>query len=87
MKGLTATLEGPMEPFGLEELDVPEVAPGTILIENTGAAVCGSDLHGWRGDGAGRGTRRKRIPGHEFSGVVHSIGKGITTDSLRRPIK
>ena len=86
MKGLAATLEGPMEPFGLEELEVPEVAPGTILIENTGAAVCGSDLHGWRGDGAGRGPRRKRIPGHEFSGVVHSIGKGITTDSLRRPI-
>jgi D-arabinose 1-dehydrogenase-like Zn-dependent alcohol dehydrogenase len=44
------------------------------------AAVCGSDLHGYRA------PREKRppdgqggiIPGHELSGVVHSIGEGVT---------
>ena len=29
----------------------------------------------------------RRVPGHEFTGVVHTLGKGVTTDSLRRPLK
>jgi threonine dehydrogenase-like Zn-dependent dehydrogenase len=29
----------------------------------------------------------RRVPGHEFTGVVASLGKGVTTDSLRRPLK
>ncbi|MBI4220790.1 MAG: zinc-binding dehydrogenase [Chloroflexi bacterium] len=87
LKGRTAIGEGPKSKFWIEELPVPEVQPGSILIKNTGAAVCGSDLHGWRGDQDGPAVRRKRIPGHEFTGRVHSLGKGVTTDSLRRPLK
>ena len=87
MKGLTATTTGPHQPFQIEELPVPEVRPGTVLVKNTGTAVCGSDLHQWRGDGQRAGAApRKRVPGHEFTGVIHSLGEGITTDSLRRPV-
>jgi Zn-dependent alcohol dehydrogenase len=28
-----------------------EVEPGGVLIKNTAAAICGSDLHYWRNDG------------------------------------
>ena len=28
----------------------------------------------------------RRVPGHEFTGVVHSLGKDIRHDSLRRPL-
>lgn len=86
LKGLAAVSSGPNEPFEIEELPVPEIEAGETLIRNSGAAVCGSDLHGWRGDSGRQRASRKRIPGHEFTGRIHTLGKGVTTDSLRRPL-
>jgi threonine dehydrogenase-like Zn-dependent dehydrogenase len=77
----------PGRPLELETLPTPEVEPGGILVKNTAAAICGSDLHYWRNDGHYRGPDVRRVPGHEFTGVVHSLGKGVTTDSLRRPLQ
>ncbi len=74
-------------PYEIEELPTPEVEPGGILIKNTHAVICGSDLHGWRGDGDGPQRAIRRVPGHEFTGVVHSIGGGVDSDSVRRPLK
>jgi threonine dehydrogenase-like Zn-dependent dehydrogenase len=86
-KGLTAVLVQPGKPLELETLPTPEIDPGGILIRNTAAAICGSDLHYWRNDGNYQGPDIRRVPGHEFTGVVHSLGKGIKSDSLRRPLK
>lgn len=86
-RGLTAVLNQPGKPLELETLPTPEVEPGGILIKNTAAAICGSDLHYWRNDGNYSGPDLRRVPGHEFTGVVHSLGRGITTDSLRRPLR
>src|SRR5881409_2493740 len=47
-KGLTVVLNQPGKPLELETLPTPEVEPGGILIKNTAAAICGSDLHYWR---------------------------------------
>ena len=86
-KGLTAVLNQPGKPLELETLPTPEVEPGGVLIKNTAAAICGSDLHYWRNDGNYQGPDLRRVPGHEFTGVVHSLGRGVETDSLRRPLK
>jgi threonine dehydrogenase-like Zn-dependent dehydrogenase len=86
-KGLTVVLNQPGKPLELETLPTPEVEAGGILIKNTAAAICGSDLHYWRNDGNYSGPDMRRVPGHEFTGVVASLGKGVTTDSLRRPLK
>src|SRR5436309_135004 len=86
-KGLTVVLNQPGKPLELETLPTPEVEPGGILIKNTAAAICGSDLHYWRNDGNYSGPDLRRVPGHEFTGVVASLGKGVATDSLRRPLK
>ena len=86
-KGLTVVLNQPGKPLELKTLPTPEIEPGSILIRNTAAAICGSDLHYWRNDGRYTGPDLRRVPGHEFTGVVHSLGKGVTTDSLRRPLK
>jgi threonine dehydrogenase-like Zn-dependent dehydrogenase len=86
-KGLTVVLNQPGKPLELETLPTPEVEPGGILIKNTAAAICGSDLHYWRNDGNYQGPDLRRVPGHEFTGVVHSLGQGIKTDSLQRPLK
>ena len=86
-QGLTTVFTEPGKPFELETLSTPEIEPGGILIKNTDAVICGSDLHVWRGDGDGPKVAKRRVLGHEFTGVVHSLGKGIDTDSLRRPLK
>jgi threonine dehydrogenase-like Zn-dependent dehydrogenase len=86
-KGLTVVLNQPGKPLELETLPTPEVEAGGILIKNTAAAICGSDLHYWRNDNNYSGPDMRKVPGHEFTGVVHSLGKGITTDSLRRPLR
>lgn len=57
--------------------DVPEPVPGPgevkVRIQATG--ICGSDVHGYDG------TSGRRIPpmimGHESSGVIHQLGKGV----------
>ncbi|MAZ14679.1 MAG: zinc-binding alcohol dehydrogenase [Chloroflexi bacterium] len=87
MKGLAAVFTGGQRPVEIVELEVPKVEPGGILIRNTGAAVCGSDLHGWRGDGDGPPSSRKMVGGHECSGIVDTLGAGVSTDSMGRRLK
>ncbi len=86
-RGLTAVLVRPGRPLELEMFPTPEIEPGGILIKNTAAAICGSDLHYWRDDGHYEGPDLRKIPGHEFTGVVHTMGKDIKFDSLRRPLQ
>ena len=75
-KGLTVVLNQPGKPLELETLPTPEVEPGGILIKNTAAAICGSDLHYWRNDGNYSGPDLRRVPGHEFTGVVAQPRQG-----------
>ena len=76
-RGLTVVLMQPGKPLELETLPTPEVEPGGILIKNTAAAICGSDLHYWRNDNNYSGPDIRRVPGHEFTGVVHTLGRGV----------
>jgi (R,R)-butanediol dehydrogenase/meso-butanediol dehydrogenase/diacetyl reductase len=59
----------------VEDIPVPTVGPGDVLIEVSHCGVCGSDLHmvldGW--------GRRGSIEGHEWSGVVVAVGDGVTS--------
>ena len=75
--------------FELTELPTPPVEPGGILVNITSAGICGSDLHYWRGELKPRvsGQPGPVILGHEMSGVVHTLGADITTDSMGRPLK
>ena len=72
-KGLTVVLNQPGQPLELETLPTPEVDPGGILIRNTAAAICGSDLHYWRNDGEYKGPDLRRV-GHR---VVHQGGGDV----------
>jgi L-iditol 2-dehydrogenase len=57
----------------LEELPVPEVGPGELLIRTRASGICGSDLMEW--------YRIKKAPlvlGHEITGEVVQVGAGIT---------
>jgi threonine dehydrogenase-like Zn-dependent dehydrogenase len=86
-KGLVSVFTQPGTPFELREYPTPEIETGGVLIKNTGAMICGSELHVWRGDGDTPGPVMPRVLGHEFTGVVHTLGKGVKTDSNGQPLK
>lgn len=58
--------------ISLEEVAVPEPASGEVRIKVKAAGICGSDIPRIYKNGA---HRMPLIPGHEFSGVVDSVGK------------
>ncbi|MBM3944792.1 MAG: zinc-binding dehydrogenase [SAR202 cluster bacterium] len=60
--------------FSLQEVPDPMPGPGQIQIDVSYAGVCGTDVHGFQHDKVPPGT----ILGHEFSGVVSRLGKGVT---------
>lgn len=86
MKGRAALFQKAGVPFEIVEFPVPEPEPGAVVIKIHMANVCGSDLHCWHGDQrfAGKGPW---ILGHEASGSVYRLGRGVTADSLGRPLK
>lgn len=57
----------------VEDVPVPAVGPGQVLVEVDCCGVCGSDLHlvleGWGTPGS--------IPGHEWSGTVVAVGAEV----------
>ena len=75
--------------FDIVQLPTPPVEPGGILVNVTSAGICGSDLHYWRGEMKPmiKGKPGPIIPGHEMTGVIHTLGEGVSTDSMGRPLK
>jgi len=60
--------------FRLEEVPMPEVGEGDVLVEIHYCGICGTDVHQYHGHwelGVGQ------TPGHEVSGVVSEIGPGV----------
>jgi threonine dehydrogenase-like Zn-dependent dehydrogenase len=51
-------------------------APDDILLRVTATAICGSDLHIYRGKIPG--MKDGDILGHEFMGIVEEVGTGVT---------
>ncbi len=66
-----------------EEVDVPEIGPGEVLIRVGGCGICAGDVktfHGnarvWGGNGHPPAITAPVIPGHEFFGRVVALGEG-----------
>jgi 2-desacetyl-2-hydroxyethyl bacteriochlorophyllide A dehydrogenase len=72
-------ISGPGE-ASLEEIEIPEVNPGDVLIRVAYEAVCATDIDIYEGtlgyykDGT---AKYPIVPGHEFSGRVFGIGSNI----------
>jgi L-iditol 2-dehydrogenase len=57
----------------VEELEVPSVGPGDVLLRVVSSGICGSDLMEW--------YRIKRAPlvlGHEVTGEIVEVGEDVT---------
>ncbi len=57
-----------------EDVNMPEVAPGEVLVKVANVGICGSDIPRVYQTGA---HRMPLIPGHEFSGVVADTGRRV----------
>ncbi|MWV42851.1 alcohol dehydrogenase catalytic domain-containing protein [Paenibacillus sp. HJL G12] len=59
----------------VENIEIPELQPGTVKVKVEFAGICGSDMHEYL---AGIYPIRKQpVLGHEFSGVVTEVGEGV----------
>lgn len=56
----------------LEQMPVPEIGPGELLMKVVASGICGSDVMEW--------YRRDKVPlvlGHEVAGEVVEVGEGV----------
>ena len=56
----------------IEEMAVPEIGDGELLVRITASGICGSDVMEW--------YRRDKVPlvlGHEIAGEVAAVGAGV----------
>jgi D-arabinitol dehydrogenase (NADP+) len=63
------------ERFEVQELPIPEPAPGELLVRVMASGICGTDVHIFQGEYLGS---YPIIPGHEFAGVVEQVGSRVT---------
>ena len=55
------------------EVSNPEPGPGEVVVKTAFSAICGSELHVFRGAGSPTGNN-----GHEAVGTIVRVGKGVT---------
>jgi L-iditol 2-dehydrogenase len=60
----------------LEQMHIPEVRPGELLVRIWASGICGSDLMEWY-----RAQKAPLVLGHEVAGEVARVGEGL--DSYR----
>ncbi|MCK4437084.1 zinc-binding dehydrogenase [bacterium] len=72
-----AILYGPKD-VRMEDVPMPEVGPGEILVQIKAALTCGTDAKVYLRGGHPRMIKPPAVFGHEFSGVIAIVGKGVS---------
>jgi L-iditol 2-dehydrogenase len=62
----------------LRDVEAPDPGPGEVRVRSVRAGVCRTDLDIVAGALDPRWVRFPVVPGHEWSGVVDSLGDGVT---------
>ncbi len=73
---LAAVYHGPRD-LRVEQVSVPAVGPGEILLRVRSASICGTDLRIFHGDHRKYPAGTLRIPGHEVVGTIAEAGEGV----------
>lgn len=74
----------PKPGIAIQELDIPALKEGEILVKVKAAAICGSDMHlyFWDEQTAKWKSPLPMVIGHEFSGEVTEVGKNVHSLSI-----
>jgi D-arabinose 1-dehydrogenase-like Zn-dependent alcohol dehydrogenase len=73
------------EPLEIQQIPVPDLDPGSLLVRITASTLCGTDVHRWHGPLRGPDSL-PIITGHEPCGIIEEIN-GTRTDILGSPVK
>ncbi len=82
--GKAVVLDQPMGTFRIEAFDVPDPAPGTVLLWQELAGCCATDAHTYLGQWK---ADFPVIMGHENVGTVEAIGPGGALDFIGRELR
>ena len=63
----------------LKDIETPTPGPGEVRVRSVVAGVCRTDLDIATGALDPRWVRFPVVPGHEWSGIVDSVGEGVST--------
>jgi threonine dehydrogenase-like Zn-dependent dehydrogenase len=69
--------------FTLDDLPEPVPGPGQVLVAIHTAGICGSDVHATQGLFP---LTPPRVMGHEYSGTVLAVGKGVSRALVGRAV-
>lgn len=73
-----AVLHG-KEDVRIEEVDVPRLEPGDVLLRTSVALTCGTDLKVYRRGYHARMIVPPALFGHEIAGTIEAVGDGVAT--------
>ena len=81
-------LDKPNGKFVVGQYPLPEPKSGEVLMKIEMCGICGTDIHTWHAPAeAVFGLEYPISLGHEISGIIESLGDGVTTDSVGTPVK
>jgi len=83
--GKIALLSEPRGEFVIQEYPLPEPVPGTLLLRQELAGICGTDAHIWAG--YGDPALFPIVLGHENVGIIEALGEGVGTDFFGNPVQ
>jgi len=66
------------EDLRVEDIPVPRIGAGEVLLRVKAAAVCGTDIRMYRNGARGATPENPLVLGHEVSGVVEEVGDGVS---------
>lgn len=73
---LAAVYHGPND-LRVEEVPLPEISKGELLVKVLSASICGTDLRIYHGNHRMYPAGTVRIPGHEVVGTIEKIGEDV----------
>ncbi|TEU04213.1 MAG: alcohol dehydrogenase [Dehalococcoidia bacterium] len=65
----------------VEEMPIPQIGPGELLVRVEASGICGSDVMEWD-----RVPKAPLVLGHEIAGVVVDVGEGMRVESSKRGV-
>ncbi|GGF93539.1 alcohol dehydrogenase [Rhodococcoides trifolii] len=71
-------------PGTVRDIPRPDPAPDGAVVQVMSTGVCRSDWHAWQGHDSG--VRLPFVPGHEFAGVVVSVGSSVSAGWIGRRV-
>jgi len=77
---LAAVFHGP-DDLRVEQIPVPKIDPGDLLVSVLSASICGTDLRIYHGNHRMYPPGTVRVPGHEVVGTISEVGAGVNNYS------